>query len=229
MQDTNYYARLKYLLISLESLSLYETTSNIYYRHKQTILLQNPIDNKYINQNENTLKNHLINTIKSINEIPIKINEKYIISDKSIYYVGQSNSRKIELKTYHYAGKIDDINIITNSVISLGNQILYYGELFQNADAKTFQLISDTESSTHMKYYKDKNNVYLDKKVIEKANPKTFSKLELGYSKDDKFVFYKAKILENVNPKSFKRDNNKFMEWKDSEGNRFDSNGRKIE
>jgi len=80
MQDTNYYARLKYLLISLESLSLYETTSNIYYRHKQTILLQNPIDNKYINQNENTLKNHLINTIKSIYYIYNHTNKQQVNS-----------------------------------------------------------------------------------------------------------------------------------------------------
>nr|QCI06755.1 hypothetical protein [Gayliella sp.] len=80
MQDTNYYARLKYLLISLESLSLYETTSNIYYRHKQTILLQNLIDNKYINQNENTLKNHLINTIKSIYYIYNHTNKQQVNS-----------------------------------------------------------------------------------------------------------------------------------------------------
>ena len=212
------------------------TKDKNHYYFKQNIL---PLDYKsfrFLNEDffydkdslYTDLNNWKIKTIKSINKIPIKVNEKYVIADKSIYFVGRSNSRKIELKACHYAGKIDDINIITNNVIYLDNQILYYGEIFQNADAKTFQLISDTESSTHMKYYKDKNNVYLDKKIIEKANPKTFSKLEFGYSKDNKYVFYKAKILENANPKSFKRDNNKFMEWQDSEGNRFDSNGRKI-
>jgi len=67
MQNINYYAKLKYILISLESLSLYyQTTSNLYYQHKQPTLLQNLINNQYINQNNNILKNNFINTIKSI-------------------------------------------------------------------------------------------------------------------------------------------------------------------
>lgn len=174
------------------------------------------------------LNNWKIKTIKSISNIPVKINEKYIIADKSIYFIGLNNSRKIELKTYYYTGRIDVINIITNNVLSLDNQILYYGEIFQNADAKTFQLISDSESGTHMKYYKDKNNVYLDKKVIKNANPNTFSKLEFGYSKDDKLVFYKTNTLVDANPKSFKKDKNTFMGWHDDEGNRYDNKGRKV-
>jgi len=174
------------------------------------------------------LHNWKIKAIKPIKDIPKKLTEKYIIAEESIYYVGRDSSRKIELKTIEYKHDIGEVKTISNNVISINNKIVYYGEIFKEADANTFQPISDSELGTHMKYYKDKNNVYLDKKIINNANPKTFSKQKLGYSKDDKFVFYKTEILEGVDPKSFREDKNIFMEWVDDKGNRFDSNGKRI-
>ena len=67
MQNIKYYAKLKYIMISLESLGLYyQTTSNIHHKSKQTQLLHSFIHNQYLKQNENTPKNHLINNIKLI-------------------------------------------------------------------------------------------------------------------------------------------------------------------
>ena len=67
MQNINYYVRLKYIMISLESLSLYyQKTNNLYHEGKKTRLLSNLIDSQYISQNENAFKSHLINILRSI-------------------------------------------------------------------------------------------------------------------------------------------------------------------
>lgn len=78
MQNINYYAKLKYLIMSLESLSLcYKNTSRIYYKYKKTSLLQNLRYNKSTNQYNNILKDHSISTIHSIYYIYNNINTQH--------------------------------------------------------------------------------------------------------------------------------------------------------
>lgn len=167
-----------------------------------------------------------IMTIKKINRPPTRVNEKYIISDTTLYFV-RNDTLKLEENKLKSIPK--DIRIVSNNVIAIDDEIVYYGHLINRIDSKTIVMISDSENGSFMKYYKDKYFVYLDTMIIDKANPETFQIMELGFSKDDKHVFYKKNILDGVDSESFKRDPKKFHEWVDKNGNRFNSEGEKIE
>ena len=105
-----YYARLKYIVISLESLGLcYQTTSNIYHKRKQTKLLQDFINNQYLSQNENKLKNHLISNIQLIYYIYNHTNTQQlhniitmILQNKELLNQYISKFCNIYYKHFHY-------------------------------------------------------------------------------------------------------------------------------
>jgi hypothetical protein len=167
-----------------------------------------------------------IKTIKKIHQPPTRVNEKYIISDTTLYFVGHDT---LKLKENKLESIPTHIRIVSNNVIVIDDVVVFYGHLMYRFDSKSFTLISDSEIGSFMKYYKDKYYVYLDTMIIEKAKPETFQIMKLGFSKDDKHVFYKRNILNGVDSESFTEDPKKFHEWIDKHGNRFNSKGEKIE
>lgn len=166
-----------------------------------------------------------IKTIGSIKEAPKKVTDKYICSDDKIYFIGVDSNRKKALKTIVATCKKKEIEMLNNSVIKTDDQIIYYGEAFHPFDLETFQLINDSEGGYLLKYYKDKKNIYLDKEIIPKADPKTFEVIKFGFSKDKNNVYYEHQLLKGVDSESFKEK--KFGLWGDKDGNDYDSKGNK--
>lgn len=163
--------------------------------------------------------------IKKINQAPTKLNEKYILSDTALYFV---HNESLSLKTNPLESMPTDFRIVSNNVIAFDDKVVYYGHPITHVDAQSFVLVSDAERGSFMKYYKDKNFVYLDTQIIEHANPETFQLIELGYAKDDRHVFYDRTVLKGVDPESFEEDPRKLHVWMDKNGNRYNSSGEKI-
>ncbi len=166
-----------------------------------------------------------IKLVQEIIEPPKKLTEKYIQYKSKLYYLKTFDKKENEVKKISYQSiKVD--RVVNNHVIIINDTVVYYGETIPYFDAATLEKIKDNELSEHVRYYKDKNFVYIDAKIIKQAKPKTFTMLCYSFAKDDKHVFYKEKILTGADPNSFRKDKN--QEWVDNNGNRFDSKGKKI-
>ncbi len=166
-----------------------------------------------------------VKLVQEITEPPKKITKKYIQYKSKLYYLKTFYKKEDKIKEIDYK-LINDLRVINDHVITINDTVVYYGTKFPHFDAVTFEKIKDNELSGHIRYYKDKNFVYLDTKIIQQANPKTFVMLDYSLAKDDKHVFYKHEILTGADPKSFRKGKN--QEWIDNHGNRFDSKGKKI-
>jgi hypothetical protein len=191
-------------------------------------------DKEYLYSDLNDWK---IITVSEIKNPPKKINEKYILSNDTFYYVGKDEKNRISL----ISKKIENykkFSSISKNVILIDTTIYTYGTKFEplnsktlekvKVDFKTFKTLSKDyfESELSFNYYSDKNNVYFNNFIVKEANPKTFQVLDLGFSKDDKFVFYNANILKGVDSKSFRKVEENVV-WKDDIGNEFDYYGNK--
>ncbi len=166
-----------------------------------------------------------IKFVQAITEPPKTLTKKYIQYKSKLYYLKTSYKEGNQIIEIDFR-TIYDLKIINDHVMTINGTVVYYGTEKPHFDAATFEKIKDNELSEHIRYYKDKNAVYLDAKVIQLADPKTFTMLSYSLAKDDKYVFYKEKILTGADPKSFRKGKN--QEWIDDRGNRFDSNGNKI-
>ena len=109
------------------------------------------------------------------------------------------------------------------------DQIFFEANELPNVDLKTFEQI-------HFHFWKDKNQVYFQDKILEGANPKTFQLLKTwrgnftDFGKDDRSVYYQSKKLEGVNPATFVKkgkDRNRNDRWTDGTY-RFNHFGEKI-
>ncbi len=167
--------------------------------------------------------------VTSIEHPPKELTEKYLLSGKSIYYVGTNEQFEAALKTIKYDGQQEDIKIIAKNVIGVNNQVISYGVPVNDADANSFEVVEDGGHISNLRFYKDKQHVYLGDKIITKANPKAFSVIGFGYSKDDQHVYYMTEILEGADAKSFRNEKDQHYTWIDDKGNRFNMKGeRKI-
>jgi|GEM_PF-5796404 len=126
----------------------------------------------------------------------------YYTKDKNGGYDVNGKIEGSDGKTFQYLGE----NYSKDK-----NNVYYYSTKIEGVDAKTFQVVS-------LCFTKDKNNVYYwlsptEKRIIEKADPKTFQLLseELAiksdvyryHAKDKNYVFYHFHIIEGANPKTF--------------------------
>jgi hypothetical protein len=175
--------------------------------------------------------------ISEIKQPPIKINEKYILSNNTCYFVGRDKKNRISL----ISKKIEsyqNIKSISKNVILIDSLVYTFGTKYEPLNPKTFKKVeinfytfktlseSDFESELAFNYYCDKDNVYFNNFIVENANPKTLQILGLGFSKDDNFVFYNANVLKGVDTKSFRKVEKNLI-WKDNFGNEFDYYGNK--
>jgi hypothetical protein len=191
-------------------------------------------DNKYLYSDLNDWK---IITISEIQNRPKKINKKYILLNNILYYVGKDKENRISLiskKIKNYK----KFSSISENVILIDTTVYTYGTKYEplnpttfekvRIDFETFKTISEHsfQSELGFNFYNDKNNVYFNNFLIEKANPKTFKVLDLGFSKDYKLVFHNGKELKGVDSKSFTNDKENIV-WKDNFGNEFDYYGNK--
>jgi hypothetical protein len=176
--------------------------------------------------------------ISEIKNPPKKINEKYILSNNTFYYVGRDKKNRISL----ISKKLNDykkITSISENVILIDTTIYTYGTKYKPLNPKTFKKVkidyntfktlsnSEFQLELSINFYKDKDNVYFNNFVIEKANPETFQILRLGFSKDEKFVFHLSRKLKGVESKTFREVDGKLI-WKDDLGNEFNYLGEKI-
>jgi len=207
---------------------------NVDYKSLQFINEDFFYDKDYLYSDLNDWK--IIN-ISEIKQPPKKINEKYILSNNTFHFVGRDQKNRISL----ISQKIENhknINSISGNVILIDSLVYTFGTKYKPMNPKTFKKVevdfntfktlseSDFESELAFNYYCDKNNVYFNNFIVEKANPKTLQILGLGFSKDDKFVFYNAYVLKGVDSKSFRKIEENLI-WKDNFGNEFDYYGNK--
>ncbi|WP_299103941.1 DKNYY domain-containing protein [uncultured Tenacibaculum sp.] len=182
------------------------------------------------------LKGWKIITISKTENYPKKINEKYILSNNTLYYVGENEERRTSLFSEKIE-KYEKFISISKNVVLIDSIIFSFGTKYEPLNPKTFEKIKidynsfetiyESHSKISFNYYKDIRNIYFNNFIIKKANPKTFEVLDLGFSKDDKYVFYNTEILKGVDSKSF-RKNKIGLTWKDDFGNEFDYKGNRI-
>ncbi|CAL2103705.1 DKNYY family protein [Tenacibaculum sp. 190130A14a] len=175
-------------------------------------------------------------TISKIESLPKKINEKYILSNNTLYYVGYDKDRRISL----FSEKIETyekLYSISKNVVLIDTTVFEFGTKYEplnpktlkkvNIDYNSFESVYESHSKNRFNYYKDDQNVYFNNLIIIHANPKTFQVLDYCFSKDDRYVFYNSNILKGADPKTFKK-NNYGLTWKDDFGNEFDYRGNRI-
>lgn len=170
-----------------------------------------------------------IKPIKTIEKPPKTLTKKYITSGNSIYYVGINEKKETVLKTIDFTGEQSDLKTISDNVIGVNNQLVSYGDIITGADVPTYELIQDDGHRATLRYHKDKNHVYLDNKVIEKANPQAFRVLGFGYSADDQHVYWLTTIVEGADAKSFRAAEDHNYQMVDDNGNRYNLKGKRIE
>ena len=150
------------------------------------------------------------------------------------YEVGQDKHR------VYYKGEVSDVKDY-KKLSSIGSffsdgKNLYSHELkrIAEADLHTFRQIENTN------WYVDKNHVWWQNKLVEKANPKTIqpvysytylnkerilSGADFNYGKDDKYVYFQDSIIPNADPATFEKidlgewvvfDKNRIYKGKDS-------------
>lgn len=151
-----------------------------------------------------------------------KITSEYIKKNNSVYYVSIDGIIHIEKKDFD---EIKKIKIFDKDIIGINEIILVNGKEFKysKVDAESFSTFGNQTGW----YTKDKNHVYYDQQIIERANPKTFRILEYDYGKDDKYVFYENKLLKGADVRTFRLENDHSFIYTDDKGNRYD-NGKKI-
>jgi len=164
-----------------------------------------------------------LESLIKLNSNPIEITPEYLYYNKKLYNRGQKG--KINIIT---SGKIKTKRILNDYVITINDTTIYYGQKKSFVDSKTLTEVKDSKLGQFVKYYKDNRNVYYDMEIIEEANPQTFEFLEFCYSRDDKNVYWKLNKLDGVDPFTFRKDKNNFLEWKDKNENRFNSDGERI-
>jgi hypothetical protein len=182
------------------------------------------------------LKGWKIITISKIESSPKKVNEKYILSNDTLYYVGENKKNRISLFSEKIE-KYEKFGTISKNIVLIDTIIFSFGTKYEPLDPKTlkkikidynsFETLYESHSKISFNYYKDIRNVYFNNFIIEKANPKTFKVLGLSFSKDDKFVFYNTEVLKGIDSKSFRKSKNGYT-WKDDFGNEFDFKGNRI-
>lgn len=171
-------------------------------------------------------KSPYIKVIQKITEPPKIITEKYLQSKNKIFYLKTNSYEETEIKELNYSS-VNNLKIINKHVLTINGTVAYYGIDIPYFDAATFEKIKDNEQEVATRYYKDKNFVYLDTKIIKQANPETFVMIDYSFAKDDKHVFYEEKILVGADPKTFREGEN--FEKIDDYGNRYDAKGKEIQ
>lgn len=182
------------------------------------------------------LDNWKIIKISKTKNPPKKINEKYILSDNTLYYVGLNKDNRITLFS-EKVGKYEKFYSISKNVVLIDTIVYEFGAKYEALNPKTFkkieisynsfESIQESHSKNRFNYYKDKKNVYFNNFLIKKANPKTFEVLGSGFSKDDNYAFYNTEVLKGVDSKSFRKEKIGLI-WKDNFGNEFDYSGNRI-
>lgn len=141
----------------------------------------------------------------------------YAKDDNNVFYYGKvivnadPNSFKIldygysHDKNYaYYNGEIidglkgEDFKVIKEAYMGSDGIALCNGnKKIENSDAATFKVIE-------CGYFKDKNNVYLNGRVLENIDSESFEILTWGYTKDKNAVYCDLKLIEGANPTFFK-------------------------
>lgn len=109
------------------------------------------------------------NNIKSIDisyGLIDRINNNYSRNEKTLFYYGNQGGYK---KTPIRDG--EQIFVISDEVVRVGDKIIYEGSILleKEVDSKTFQILSNNSS-----YFKDKNHIYYNNKILPEADVNTF-------------------------------------------------------
>lgn len=127
------------------------------------------------------------------------------------FQIGQDKNRAYKGATPTQIGDYTKLTQLGRLMYSDGINIYDSNfNILPDADVATFEHISDN-------WYKDKNRVWWNNKLLVGANPKTFTPItvtslggegyDFNYGKDDKNVFFQDSIISDADPVSFeKRD-----------------------
>jgi len=118
-------------------------------------------------------------------------NQEYGKDTSNVYYTNQkielANSKNFLVLSARY-GKDD-------------KQIFYKNQIIEEVDYDSFEVLKDVGI---IAYAKDKYHVYIDGKIFEIADSKTFQVLRYPYSKDKNNVFIFQEVVTGRDPASFK-------------------------
>lgn len=135
-----------------------------------------------------------------------EFNSKYIIMNNCVY----SHFDELEKNKFD---QIDNITVVDESAIIVNKTLIINGKLFasEKADLSSFEMLENYDLNG---YAKDKDAVYFQGIILDKADVNTFTVLGDGYAKDRSHVFYSDFIVEGASPNSFGLDEKQY-EWKD--------------
>lgn len=158
----------------------------------------------------------------------------YSVKKGKIYYTKRCRIYPSALRSQlsfpeHFGAHPRTFNVLRNYYAKDKNDVYYCGEIIDNADKKTFEVIvipkyipnfqekfpdykhSNFKSyspinciKASMDYYaKDRNHAYYGKKMIAEAHPNKFKLLSAFFSSDNTSIFYKDKKIDNVDVNTF--------------------------
>lgn len=157
----------------------------------------------------------------------------YYASDANGVYYGSEKIQDADLETftvlfwdyakdknnaYYMAQKIAHINGGNFKALrpaygyAAGDYIVFYcGKPIEGSDPASFHAVGEGKQNDSLYFGADKNNVYLDGKIIPEIDPLTFQHIGKHFFKDSKHVYADATIIKGCSPESVRVLNNYYI------------------
>jgi len=110
----------------------------------------------------------------------------------------------------YYTGKVFEnadhstFTVLNDTYAIDKNSVYCSGKSITSAHASSFQLLPDTyRRADSSPWAKDKNHVYYIGKIIDGADPETFTIVSQGCAKDRHAVYYRAKRIDEADVETF--------------------------
>ncbi|MBT3817356.1 MAG: DKNYY domain-containing protein [Candidatus Magasanikbacteria bacterium] len=158
-------------------------------------------------------------------DVPVPVSEEYsnifepLILKKSleVHEDGLHYYREIypdvDIHTIEY---LNDINSYPEAILLRDADHVYH--IRRSFDYPKLTILDDVDPQSFIYlssgYFKDKDHVFLNKKMIKKADSDTFEYIHSEYSKDKSAVFLEGEILADADPATFKHIDDEY--WQDS-------------
>lgn len=144
--------------------------------------------------------------------------EKIEDADPATFTVLFWDYAKDKNNAYYMAQKIANINGGNFKTLrpaygyAAGDYIVFYcGKPIEGSDPASFHAVGEGKQNDSLYFGADKNNVYLDGKIIHGIDPLTFEHIGKHFFKDSKHVYVDANIIEGCSPESVRVLNNYYI------------------
>ncbi|MCF6351734.1 MAG: DKNYY domain-containing protein [Cyclobacteriaceae bacterium] len=128
-----------------------------------------------------------------------KFDDEYVYDNNNFYYYAYYVRQELidTLNTMPYRN-LEDVDVLNDTYIKIGNKIYEHGFLLENVDAQEFKLLD-------FLYAKDDKRAYYLGSLIKESEASTFESVGMEYSKDRNNVYYLDKIVVDANPATFRK------------------------